>query len=376
MEPMEEVVYLDQLRLLAVDHPRDTQVFPNEYFASNPPYPTFKVIASRNARRPAGAWDDHGRDVLPDLLHRDRKYVTGFRLLPFAGFANLHTLEMDLGTPYDGGPLRLLMSGYVDYFSASSMYAAAQAGLQVIAPYVEARTPSGQWVRVLDDMGFPAGLPRTITVDLGDHLPRGIRRIRIRTNLQIYWDQALVDRTPLGTPVRLTSLPTAKAELRFHGYPRQVPVSLPGDITFLYHQSSTTGPYAREAGNYTRYGDVLPLVQNADDKLVVFGSGEEIAVDFDPAHLPALPRGWSRDYFFMARGYEKDMDFYAADANTVAPLPFAAMPLYPYPAAVSFPADPDHLSYQLEYNTRYVSGREGGTYRFVFPDDRSVPVNP
>jgi len=30
-------------RLLAVDHPDDVDVYPNEYFASNPPYPEFKV---------------------------------------------------------------------------------------------------------------------------------------------------------------------------------------------------------------------------------------------------------------------------------------------------------------------------------------------
>jgi len=33
MEPLEEAVYLDQARLLAVDHPADLEVYPNEYFA-------------------------------------------------------------------------------------------------------------------------------------------------------------------------------------------------------------------------------------------------------------------------------------------------------------------------------------------------------
>ncbi len=68
MEPLEEAVYLDQVRLLAVDHPADVDVYPNEYFASNPPYPPFKVVVSRDARPPAGAWDEHGHNVLPDLL--------------------------------------------------------------------------------------------------------------------------------------------------------------------------------------------------------------------------------------------------------------------------------------------------------------------
>src|SRR6202789_3765924 len=62
MEPLEEAVYLDQARLLAVDHPADLDVYPNEYFASTPPYPQFKVVLSRNPQLPAGAWDEHGHD--------------------------------------------------------------------------------------------------------------------------------------------------------------------------------------------------------------------------------------------------------------------------------------------------------------------------
>ncbi|MCU1297048.1 MAG: repeat protein, partial [Acidobacteriaceae bacterium] len=136
MEPMEEVVYLDQVRLLAVDHPSDVDVYPNEYFASNAPYPPFKVIASRDARPPAGAWDDRGHDVLPDLLaHR---YFGDFDLLSFKGFAKSHSLELALGEPYQGGPLRLLLHGEIEYFTATGMYAADQAGVQATAPYVEA----------------------------------------------------------------------------------------------------------------------------------------------------------------------------------------------------------------------------------------------
>jgi hypothetical protein len=176
------------------------------------------------------------------------------------------------------------------------------------------------------------------------------------------------DRTaPASVPVRVTPAPLLAANLDFHGYPRQVAQSLPGDIKFVYDDVSPTGPYAREAGNYTRYGDVLPLVTRADDRFAVFGSGEEVALDFDVRSLPPLPPGWTRDYFFMANGYEKDMDFYAADANTVAPLPFHAMGVYPYGVGKSYPGDDGHLNYLLEYNTRQVSGQQPRSYRFRFP---------
>ena len=179
MEPMEETVYLDEVRLVAVDHPANVEVNPNERFVSNPPFPEFRVIATQNARVPAGAWDDRGRDVLPLLAKRDRKYVTEFAGLPFAGFAKLHWIELDLGAWDTQRPLRLLLDGYTDYFTATSMYAADQAGIKVIAPYVEAQDAQGKWVRVVEDMGFPAGLARTMVTDLTGKIPAGTRRIRI-----------------------------------------------------------------------------------------------------------------------------------------------------------------------------------------------------
>jgi Tfp pilus assembly protein PilF len=370
MEPLEESVYLDQVQLLAVDHPGDLDVYPNEYLASNPPYPPFKVVFSNNndARPPAGAWDEHGHNVLPDLLaHR---YFGDFKVLSFQGFTEPHSLELDLGEPYRGGPLWLLLHGEIEYFSATSMYAADQAHLRPFAPYVEAQVSSGKWVRVVDDMGFPAGGARTMTADLTGKLPPGTQRIRITTNLQIYWDNIMISRTSQDNrhdqSARLTPVPLARADLNFHGFPLKIEDQPPGNVKYIYEKASATGPYTRPAGAYTRYGDVRPLLESIDDKFVVFGSGDEVALDFDPAKLPALPRGWVRDYFFVANGYEKDMDFYAYHGDTVEPLPFGDMRAYPYPGQ-TFPSDAEHLNYLLEYNTRFMSGNEASGYSFQYP---------
>jgi tetratricopeptide (TPR) repeat protein len=405
MEPLEEAVYLDQVRLLAVDHPANEEVYPNEYFASNPPYPSFKVVVSRDARPPAGAWDDHGHDVLPDLLaHR---YFGDFALTQFLGFAKLHSLNLDLGEAYRGGPLWLLLHGEVEYFSANSMYAASQAGITAISPYVEAEDARGQWKRVVDDMGFPAGGPRTMTADLTGKLPPGTTKIRITTNLQVYWDSILVNRAEQVAPpsrrpsgagenaetdeihgaargegeppsqqpagrrrydYRLTQVPLARADLEFHGYPFKIEGTPAGNVRYIYEKTSATGPYTRPFGTYTRYGDVLPLLTATDDKLAVFGSGDEVRLGFDPANLPALPKGWVRDYFFAANGYEKDMDFYAAEGNFVAPLPFLSMGEYPYSPKKTFPLDDEHVNYLLEYNTRHMSGNEQRGYWFDYGD--------
>ena len=370
MEPLEEAVYLDQVRVLAVDHPADVDVYPNEYFASNPPYPEFKVVVSRSedARPPAGAWDEHGHNVLPDLL--SHRYFGDFALTQFQGFAKPHSLTLDLGEAYSGGPMWLLLHGEVEYFSANSMYAASQAGVQAISPYVEALGADGKWSRVIDDVGFPAGGPRTMTANLTGKLPPGTRNIRITTNLQIYWDSILVSRTSQSQDKtqspHLTPVPLVSADLVFHGFPLKIEGTPPGNVEYIYEKVSATGPYTRPAGAYTRYGDVLPLLTALDDQLVVFGSGDEVRLDFDPSKLPALPQGWVRDYFFAAFGYEKDMDFYAAEGNYVAPLPFLSMGEYPYTPKKSFPLDDAHVNYLLEYNTRQMSGNEQRGYWFDY----------
>ncbi len=365
VEPMEEINYLDQIRLFAIDHPLGSDVFPNEYFASSPPWPPARTIASRDARLPLGARDDRGHDVLPVLRDADRRFVDTFESDAFKGFAKLHALELDLGALTPGAPVRLLMRGFTDYFTATSMYAALQAKVSAIAPYVEAQRADGSWVGVADDIGFPAGLLRTMVADLSGKLPEGAKRIRIWTNLKIYWDQVLIDTTPEGVvAVERREVPLVAATLGFLGYPREIPGKPSGDLQYVFEDVSRHGPYARHRGFYTKYGDVTPLVQRDEDQFVIFGSGEHVAIDFDASALPPVRAGWTRDYEIYLNGYVKDMDFYGAFSQTVAPLPFRGMPNYPYPASVSYPDT--HREYLLEWNTREVSDENAASYRFEY----------
>jgi len=373
---MEEINYIDQLRLVAVDHPAGTEVYPDERFLNEPPFASgATVVASAERRQLAGAWDNQGRDVRELLAKRDHNYVRDFTNLKYAGFANMHTLTLDLGEWSPQNPLRLFMHGFIEYFSASSMYAAWQAGLQPVSPFVEAQMPDGSWKRIIDDMGFPAGLPRTIVVDLTGKLPRGVHRIRIRTNLQIYWDQVLVDNGPeMATNTRRTELPLAMAHLAFRGYPQQVDGKTPGDLTYYYDHISATGPFQWQRGSYTRYGDVTPLLRQIDNHYVVFGSGEEIDAEFNDASLPPLPAGWKRDYFFYANGFVKDMDFYEAMPFTVAQMPFHEMSTYPYPAGEHYPEDNRSLRYILDWNDRFESGERKQLFQFHYQPTVSEPI--
>ena len=355
-EPMEEVNFIDKVRLVAVDHPASAEVYPDERFMSAPPFASGNVVITGKPHIPMGAWDDAGHDVRELLSTRDHRFVQDFKNLSYAGYANMHGLTLDIGEWSVGKPLRLFLDGFIEYFTANSMYAAWQAGILPVAPYVEEQLPNGDWKRVIEDMGFPAGLPRMITVDLTGKLSPGTRRIRIVTNLQIYWDQILVDNTAPAVATRVTEMPLVSSDLEFRGYPQQVDGKTPGDLTYVYEKASQTGPFARERGNYTHYGDVTELLRQADDQYVIFGSGEDMDLEFDGASLPVLRKGWKRDYFFYANGFVKDMDFYETSPFTVADLPFHGMSSYPYPSREHYPDDAGAVRYRLEWNDRFDSG--------------------
>jgi hypothetical protein len=172
---------------------------------------------------------------------------------------------------------------------------------------------------------------------------------------------------------RSTEVPLTNATLHFRGYPLQIEGASPGDLDYDYNRVSLTGPFQHQRGNYTRLGDVTQLVKGVDDRYVIFGSGEEIATEFDATSLPAVPAGWKRDYFFYANGFVKDMDWWDASPFTVSQLPFHGMSKYPYPEAESFPDDAGALSYQLNWNDRFDSGEPVRAYRFDYRDMPSSP---
>jgi hypothetical protein len=372
---MEEINYIDQVRLVAVDHPEGTEIYPDERFLSEKPFASGEpIVASRETRLPVGAWDDIGEDVLSLLAKQDHKYVHDFKNLSYAGFTNSHTLTLDLGEWSAERPLRLFLHGFIEYFSATSMYAAWQAGLRPEPPSVQVQMPDGTWKTIIEDMGFPAGLPRTIVVDLTGKLPPHVRRIRMRTNLQIYWDQILVDNgSDASASMRATELPLASAAVAFRGYPQQSDGETPGDLTYDYQHISSTGPFQWGRGSYTRYGAVTTLLRQRDDEYVIFGSGDEIDAEFSDAALPALPPHWKRDYLFYANGYVKDMDFYEALPFTVAQLPFHKMSNYPYPSSEHYPEDGRTQAYRLDWNDRFESGNRSQLFQFRYMPATSEP---
>ncbi|MBC8231814.1 VCBS repeat-containing protein [bacterium] len=344
LNSLQEVVYLDEIKLLAIDRPSEIDVYPNERFALTPPFPEFKIHAVKDARPPISAVDDNGNDILPLIRSRDRKYPD-FELLSYKGYTKTHSMILDLGDLSEAKNIVLIVYGWIEYPESYSNLAASQGDLSIIAPSLEVINEEGEWETAVEIIGFPAGLPKNMTFDLTDKFPTENYKIRITTNLEIYWDQILVNIFSDEPPMTVTTLESINAHLHWKGYPNFFTPDGKKPYLYDYENVSDNAFWDDHRGNYTRYGDVTELLIKTDDKSVIMRHGDEITVNFAAKRLPELPSGWSRDYFFYADGFSKDMDLNTARSATVEPLPFHGMSNYPYPKEEDYPFDDEHLKY-------------------------------
>jgi Tfp pilus assembly protein PilF len=351
-EELREVSYLDRIQLIAVDHPATTNIYTNDKFKS-PPFPEFRLFGVSNPIHPVSARDDAGRNVLPQLLKRDAKYPDSFAR-DYSGTAALHHLDLDFGDAAAANHAVLVLSGWVDWADGSTFLAASQETKEgLIMPYLQVKDAAGHWQTVIEDMGIPAGKPKTISVDLSGKFLSRSREVRIVTNLCVYWDEIFLSENTEKPEAVLTPLDGARADLHFRGFSK--PVIHPErkqPENFLYDQVSLVSSWNPTPGRYTRYGDVAELLSGVDDRLVIMGSGDELNLRFDLARLPAVKPGWKRDFLLLVDGWAKDADANTAFAKSVEPLPFHGMSAYPYSNAEQFPGDEAHREYQQKYNVR------------------------
>ncbi len=348
---LEEVVYVDRVQLIAIDHPSDTEVYPNEGM-TDPPRP-FKLFATRGARSPRSATDDHGHDVSGRIAKLDRQYPDDFELLKTRGYAGTHTLTLDLGEPSKGRTL-LLLTGWTDYAFSSDNVAGSQSGLSLSLPELQVKDSRGQWRTAISDIGIPVGRPQTIVLDLTDKFPTESREVRIVTNMRIYWDQVLVDTSSAAAPVEMTRINPSRADLHWRGFSAEVSPDGREPFTYDYDRVTPKSPWKVMPGRYTREGDVRELLTRTDDMFVISRPGDEIALSFDATRLRPLSPGWKRTFLLYADGFSKEMDINSASPDYVAPLPFHAMTNYPYSERESYPMTREHLTYIERYNTRLV----------------------
>jgi len=334
----DEISYLDEVSLLTIDHSPQVDAFPSLLGTEiGKIYTVSKSLGS-----PVSAVDKTGNDVLRQIIDEDGVYTPG---APYS----LNLLELNLGDLSGAQQIKLVLSAYSSWNVKEPPY-----NPEVPNPYarfVQVKDENGDWATVFEneDLQIPAALPRTYVLNLTGKFVNGYS-VRIGFYPDVRIDYVGIDTSPQ-QEVIVNTLNPVYADLHFRGYSRTEGFPPTPDY---YQLSPNTPPgYSDPSGNFTRFGDVLPLLTAKDDMYVIMHHGDEVSVKF--IYLPPK-EGLERDFVFYAFGYYKNR-FYST-GGTVEPLPFSGMSTYPYPGSESYPYDAEHTAYINEYNTRYYAGSQ------------------
>jgi tetratricopeptide (TPR) repeat protein len=325
-----EVYYYDRLALMTVDHPAGTEIYVDERFVIPPAKLGFKTVATPH--RIARATDDLGNDVTDIVNTLDGRALESFGRGQYQGITRDHYVEIDLGADAPtSGPLYLIAQGSI-HDTESSLNVAITQGTRWRAQGMSVEVPDGHggWSTAQSNLGFPAGRKKTVLFDLTNIFRPGTpRRVRLRTNLEIYWDCIEWAQGAPDAKVETQTLEPEVADLHYRGYSviNSPEVCPPAPEVPDYYQILGTKQRWRDLiGYYTRYGDVRELLQQVDDRYVIVNSGDEMSLRFH--EQPAPPAGWLRDFIVIGDGWIKDGDFNSTFSKTVLPLPYHAKDVY------------------------------------------------
>jgi hypothetical protein len=325
-EELWEAAYVDLAELAAVDHPRAAEIVPSSPAMTPPPFAEDRLFTISRPFVPT-AVDAAGRDRTREIAQTDGVFVGGFAPTRYQGIVAPHELVLTLPRARAAKRVMIYLTGWIFYSDTSiqvslSQRGAADSKLRPSGPSLEVPDGRGGWKVALPAMGFPSGKTKTMPIDLSRVLARTDPRVRVRTNLAIYWDRIVYTADDPPAPVRITPAPLASARLAFRGFSRRVRESAEGPHVFLHDDVDTAPRWADMAGLYTGYGDVRDLLTAADDRYVVFKGGDAIRIEYDAKRLPEVPAGWERDWLVVVDGWEKDGDENTIAGQTVEPLPF------------------------------------------------------
>lgn len=348
---LEEVLFLDNLKLVAVEHNADQEIYPNEGLGI-PTAGKRILYTTTNAHAPLSAVDTEGKSVTTKIENLDRVFYDSFKSLNIRGYAETHNLTLDLDDKkgFNGRTL-LLLTGWTDYAFSSDNLAASQSGRSLFLPKLQVKNTKGEWQTVIDSIGISIGRPQTLVVDLTGKFLSDSREVRIVTNFKTFWDKIAVD-TSEQTAVKTIELQPTRANLRERGYSEEIKY---GEmIAANYDIVLNDGRWKYFSGSFTRTGDVKPLLNQVDDTFVISKTGDELVLSFDV--LPELPAGKKYTFLLYADGYSKEMDINSGSPEAVYPMPFKGMTKYPYGADERFPMNEEKLKIYDEYTTRTVRG--------------------
>jgi hypothetical protein len=349
--------FFDHVALLVVDHPVGTEIFVDERFTLPPPDTAVRITSS--LRPIAKARDDAGRDVTRLLADRDDRYVDGFTLGEFQGMTRSeHFVEIDLGADAaTDTPLLLVAHGWVQPTDGSINFAMGQ-GAHAVPHGVRVEVPDahGGWRVLHADLGMPAGKSKTVLIDLDNAFGAGVpARVRLATNMEIYWDQISWTEALPGAAVRIERLVPELAELRYRGFSRVRRAGRKAPEIPVYEIEGTAPRWSDLEGWHTRFGDVRPLLEDVDDRYAIMNAGDEMVLHFRASPRPDA--GLVRDFLFVSDAWVKDGDYNNGFSSTLLPLPYHGLDDYATPPLrlADDPVFRRHARDWHDYHTRAVT---------------------
>jgi tetratricopeptide (TPR) repeat protein len=356
-----ETHFLDYMTLMVVDHPPETEIYVDERFALTPSEPHF--VVTKPAKPVKLAWDDDGNDVTEIVSKIDGQYLDNFGRGKYQGVTRDHYVEIDLGEQAPRqGPVYLLANGWIHPTDSSINVAISQGSNEPPHPIVlEVPDGKGGWKIGRNDVGFPAGKNKTIVIRLdgiGGN-PDVARRVRLRTNMEIYWDALLYAEGMETSLAKQKVMKPDSAELRYHGISLITTANPSSPELPHYDKLVSRRQYWRDLiGFHTRFGDVRELLDNVDDRYVIMNAGDELAFTFKAPEAPSA--GWKRDFVWISDGWVKDGNLNTRFSKTVLPLPYHEMKDYITPPG-RLQDDPVYKRVPEDwkkYHTRYVTPDE------------------
>jgi Tfp pilus assembly protein PilF len=320
-EPMEEACYLDAARLVTVDLPPGWSLTVDERMGLGGPDATGEIRFYRERRTPAKVFDDGGRVVTSDVVAPDGIAAPISDIDPrFIGYLRRPrtlTIEFDSALTDLPGDPTLIAHGWVEYPYSQTNFAAWQAGVTAMAPDLEARDGSGTWHRVYVAWGYPAGMPREISLPL-EGLPDGTTALRLTSNQEIYWDSFAVVGVEPCPEARRVEIPLVSASVAETGFADRIPQPNKRP-DYRYERRLPLWDARYQPGFYTAFGACTELLSATDDAVAIFGPGEEIQLRFKPTEL-GLSAG-ERRFILEVDGWCKDLDLFTNQGETLGPIP-------------------------------------------------------
>jgi len=355
-EELREVLYLDEAKLVVVDHPPETEVHTTGKLRPGKPFPPHEILTLHKPRPLLKAINHQGTDVTAALQQADGAVVspTQLRIPQLRGLAEPHSVTLDFGELPLERPLVLALTGWLRFGGGMANVAASHnPDLPFPFPTLEAETADGKWSQVDVVAGAPAGKTKRIVIDLSGKLPAGSKRLRIRTAFEIHWDRIALLEKRDNSQTRITTLAPDKSHLHWRGFSEYEALPWTQPLTPDYE---TVSPLARwtlnPTGWCTRYGEMGELIAQPDNALALINAGDELTLSFASDRLPSRPEGAVRDFFLYSVGWDKDSDFHCELGWQVEPLPWSGMDdqRYGHQARPVFPTD----ALMKKFNTRWV----------------------